>query len=233
MKIESLQSLYLEELKDAYDFEHQLVDALPKMAESANDSQLRTGFERHLEQTRGQVERLEKVFANLGEEPKRKTCKGMKGLIKEGEEFVEATGEPAAVDAALIGAAQRVEHYEMAAYGTLRALARALGRDQDAKILDKIREQEAQTNELLTQLADSRINPRAADGNDRPSRARGEGRSRGRGDNRGRRAGSAGGDGEMTKGELYERAQELGIEGRSGMSKQELEREVQKARPAP
>lgn len=220
MKIQDLRTLFHDELKDAYDFEHQLLEALPKMAERANDSELQRGFLRHLEQTRGQVERLEQVFANLGERPERKTCKGMKGLVKEGDEFVKATGDPAAVDAALIGAAQRVEHYEMAAYGTLRAFARALGRNQDAKLLQATLEEEAQTNERLTKLAEGRVNREAVAGNGAGARSRGNGAAR-----RSRRGGEDG----PTRDELYERARKLGVEGRSQMDKEALKRAVQRA----
>lgn len=232
MKIQSLNDLFLDELKDAYDFEHQLVEALPKMAEKASDPKLQKGFEDHAEQTRGQVERLEQVFASLGEEPKRKPCKGMKGLIKEGDEVLQADGDPAAIDAALIGAAQRVEHYEMAAYGTLRSLAEALGRDKDARVLQRILDQEAKTDERLSKLAESRINKRAAaNGNGRASKAGGNDRKSQGGARKAQGGGSStrsGGDG-ATKEELYERAQELDVEGRSGMNKKQLEREVQRA----
>lgn len=222
MKIQSLKDLFLDELKDAYDFEHQLLDALPKMAEKARDEKLQKGFEQHLEETRGQVKRLEEVFASLGEEPERKTCKGMKGLLKEGEEVLGARGDENAIDAALIGAAQRVEHYEMAAYGTLRSLAQALGHPREAKTLQRILDQEGKTDEKLTKLAESRVNPRAAGAGAASKAANG-------------RAGAAKakasakpstGDGEATKEELYERAQELGVEGRSKMSKRQLERAV-------
>ena len=216
MKIESLQSLFVEELEDAYDFEHQIVDALPKMAEAARDPELQKGFRQHLEQTKDQIERLEEVFREVGEEPSRKTCKGMKGLLAEGDEVVKAKGDDAAKDAALIGAAQRVEHYEMAAYGTLSAFARTLGHGKAAKILDRILDQESKTDERLSKLAESRVNPRAA----------GNGAASGKG--RKAASGSSNGSGELSKEELYERAQELGIEGRSKMSKQELQRAVER-----
>jgi ferritin-like metal-binding protein YciE len=179
MNIPNLQTLYLDELKDAYDFEHQLLDALPKLAESAHDPELVEGFRRHLDQTREQVGGLERVFANLGEKPQRETCKGMKGLIQEGEKYLRADGDEASADAALIGAAQRVEHYEIAAYGTLRSFAETLGREDDAAILQRILEQEGEADERLSRLAESRINPRAADvagGRGRPIAARERGK---------------------------------------------------------
>jgi ferritin-like metal-binding protein YciE len=214
MKIHNLHSLFVNELKDAYDFEHQLLEALPKMAESAHDEELQKGFREHLKQTRGQVAQLERVFSGLGEKPRRKTCKGMKGLIKEGDQFMKARGDEAAVDAALVGAAQRVEHYEMAAYGTLRAFAQTLGHPREAKILQGILEQEVQADKRLSEIAKSRINPRAANGC-------GGGTERVRARRQSRESG-----GEPTRDELYQRAQGLEIEGRSKMDKQQLRKAV-------
>lgn len=225
MKIDDLKGLFLEELKDAYDFEHQILDALPEMAAKARDPELQKAFRQHLEQTRGQVEQLEEVFRELGETPERKTCKGMKGLVQEGEEVVKARGDEAAIDAALVGGAQRVEHYEMAAYGTLRAFAETLGHTKSAKLLQKILEQEVRADERLSKLAESRINPRAAGGTSR-SRSRAGARVRSGGD--GRADGRGDGHGGFTKEELYEHAQKLGIEGRSKMSKSELQRAVER-----
>src|SRR5579871_2459655 len=122
-----LKELYIDELKDLYNAENQLVKALPKMAKAATSEELRTGFEEHLEQTKGHVQRLEKIFESLGESPKGKTCNGMKGLIEEGSEMIEEDYEGNIKDAGLIGAAQRVEHYEIAGYGTAHALAETLG----------------------------------------------------------------------------------------------------------
>jgi ferritin-like metal-binding protein YciE len=205
MKIENLEKLFVDELEDIYDAEHQVLDALPKMIDAAKDPELQQGFIRHLDQTRSQIQQLEKVFESLGEEPERKECKGMKGLIQEGERYLEAKGDADAIDAALIGAAQRVEHYEIASYGTLRTFAETLGRDKEAAILQRILEQESMTNEKLTAIAEKRVNRRATGGR--------EGR------------GGAGASG-LTKEELYERARELEIEGRSSMTKAELEEEL-------
>lgn len=212
MKIHDLRTLFVDELKDAYDFEHQLIDALPKMVDSAHDPELKKAFREHLTQTRSQVRQLEKVFHGLGEKPARKTCAGMKGLLKEGKKVLRARGEEAAIDAALVGAAQRVEHYEMAAYGTLRSYARTLGRRDEEKILQQILDQEAKADERLTKIAESGVNARAANGLSRvaPDRPRAH------------RA-SGGADG-VSKEALYQEARRLGIEGRSSMTKQELER---------
>jgi ferritin-like metal-binding protein YciE len=226
MKIQDLQSLFVDELKDAYDFEHQILEALPKMAESAHDPELKKAFRQHLEQTRGQVQQLEKVFHALGEQPQRKTCKGMKGLMKEGQEVLRARGDEAAVDAALVGAAQRVEHYEMAAYGTLRSFAETLGRDQEAKVLQQILDQESKADERLSAIAESRVNPRAANGS-LPRGSAGTRRAKvAVGSVRGRAKGRNAQRNGVTREQLYQQARELGIEGRSGMNKQQLSRAV-------
>jgi len=127
MPNKSWKKLYVDELKDLYSAESQLVKALPKMAKAASAEDLRAGFEEHLEQTKGHVQRLEKIFASLDESPKGKKCVGMEGLVKEGSELMEEDFEGQVLDAALIGAAQRVEHYEIAAYGTVREFAKILG----------------------------------------------------------------------------------------------------------
>src|SRR5580704_5347211 len=136
MKANRLKHLYVEELKDLYSAENQLVKALPKMAKAATSEELRAGFEGHLQQTKGHVQRLETIFNDLGESPKGKKCKGMEGLIEEGSEAVEEY-EGAVLDAALIGAAQRVEHYEIAGYGTVIAFAEELGESQYVSVLNK------------------------------------------------------------------------------------------------
>jgi ferritin-like metal-binding protein YciE len=151
---EGLKELYIDELKDLYSAETQLVKALPKMAKAASSDELRQGFEEHLEQTRGHVERLEKVFKTLGESPKGKTCKGMQGLIEEGAEVIGEDFEGSLMDAALIGAAQRVEHYEIAAYGTVHAFAKKLGESDQAALLNETLNEEKETDEKLTELAE-------------------------------------------------------------------------------
>ena len=157
---EGLKELYVDELKDLYNAENQLVKALPKMAKAASSEELRQGFEEHLEQTRGHVQRLEKIFKSLGESPKGKKCKGMEGLVAEGAEVMEEDLEDSVMDAALIGAAQRVEHYEIAAYGTACAFAEVLGESDQASLLNETLEEERETDEKLTKLAEE-INSQA------------------------------------------------------------------------
>lgn len=161
MKMESLKDLYLEQLRDLYDAETQLIDALPKMAEAAHHSDLKNGFNQHLRQTREHATRLERLFSALGEKPEGQTCHGMKGLIKEGQEMVKAKGDPDVIDAGLIAAAQRVEHYEIAAYGTVRAYAEILGAEEAVKVLEKTLQEEEETDDKLTELAESHINVEA------------------------------------------------------------------------
>ena len=153
MPNESFKQLYVDELKDLYSAENQLVKALPKMAKAATSEELREGFEEHLEQTKGQVQRLETIFQSLNESPKGKKCMGMEGLVKEGSEVMEEDLEDAVLDAALIGAAQRVEHYEIAAYGTVCEFAKVLGETKHASLLEETLEEEKETDEKLTQLA--------------------------------------------------------------------------------
>jgi ferritin-like metal-binding protein YciE len=160
---EGLKELYIDELKDLYSAETQLLKALPKMAKAASSDELRQGFEEHFEQTRGHVERLEKVFKTLGESPKGKTCKGMQGLIQEGAEVMDEDFEGSLMDAALIGAAQRVEHYEIAAYGTVCAFAKELGESDQAMLLNETLDEEKETDEKLTELAEQ-INTQANEG---------------------------------------------------------------------
>jgi ferritin-like metal-binding protein YciE len=149
-----LKELYIDELKDIYSAETQLVKALPKMAKAAASDELRSGFEEHLEQTKGHVSRLEQIFQALGEKPTGKKCMGMEGLIKEGGEAAEEDYEDDAKDAALIGAAQRVEHYEIAAYGTVRAMAEKLGEDAAVNLLSQTLQEEKDTDVKLSDLAD-------------------------------------------------------------------------------
>ena len=159
---EGLKELYIDELKDLYSAENQLVKALPKMAKAASSDELRQGFEEHLEQTKGHVQRLEQVFKALGENPKGKKCKGMEGMVDEGAEVMGEDFAGALMDAALIGAAQRVEHYEIAAYGTVCAFAEELGETEQASLLTETLEEEKETDEKLTKLS-QRINAQAND----------------------------------------------------------------------
>ena len=153
MEHQALKELYIDELKDIYNAENQLVKALPKMAKTANSEELRTGFEEHLEQTRGHVQRLEQIFKELGEKPSGKKCKGMEGLLAEGQEIMGEDFEDDVMDAALISAAQRVEHYEIAAYGTVRTYAELLGEDTAAQLLEQTLEEEKETDQKLTDMA--------------------------------------------------------------------------------
>ena len=145
MADEGLKELYIDELKDLYSAENQLVKALPKMAKAATSEDLRAGFEEHLEQTKGHVQRLETIFRQLGESPKGKKCKGMEGLIEEGSEAIEEH-DGAVLDAALIGAAQRVEHYEIAGYGTVIAFAEELGESKHVSLFKQTLEEEKETD---------------------------------------------------------------------------------------
>ena len=160
MQQSDLKDLYIDELKDIYSAETQLVKALPKMAKAAASEELRSGFEEHLEQTKGHVARLEQIFQALEEKPTGKKCMGMEGLIKEGGEAAGEDYEDDAKDAALIGAAQRVEHYEIAAYGSVHAFAILMGADEAASILEQTLNEEKETDEKLTELAEE-INPKA------------------------------------------------------------------------
>jgi ferritin-like metal-binding protein YciE len=155
MEMNRLKHLYIEELKDLYSAETQMVKALPKMANAASSEDLSAGFEEHLGQTKEHVVRLEKILKALGESPKGKKCKGMEGLIKEGSEMIEEDPAPEELDAGLISAAQRVEHYEIAGYGCVSTYAKLLGEDQAFSLLRLTLEEEKETDEKLTQLAGS------------------------------------------------------------------------------
>src|SRR5689334_17140824 len=153
MKIDTLSTLFEEDLKDIYDAEKRLVKALPKMAKAASSDELRSAIEEHLEVTKGHVQRLEQVFEGLGIPAKAKTCLGMKGLIEEGDEVLEKEGAEPLKDSAIIGAAQRVEHYEIAAYGTARTLAESLGNEEAAALLEETLNEEKEADQKLTDIA--------------------------------------------------------------------------------
>jgi ferritin-like metal-binding protein YciE len=159
----ALRDLYLEELKDLYDAENRLIKALPKMAEAAYSEELRRGFESHLQQTKQHALRLEQIFGRMGEEPKRKKCAAMVGLIQEGDDLMGERYEDGVKDAALISAAQRVEHYEMAAYGCVRTWAGLLGDSEAKSLLEQTLSEEKETDQKLSQLSE-RINQQANDG---------------------------------------------------------------------
>lgn len=161
MQMDSFEKLYVDQLRDVYNAEKQLTKALPKMAKAASNKELRTALEEHLEVTKRQVERLEEVFRGLGRPATGKTCKGMAGLIEEGQEILEEDFEPDVLDAGIIAAAQKVEHYEIASYGTLRTFAETKGDTKSARILQEILEEEKEADRRLTDLAESTINVEA------------------------------------------------------------------------
>jgi len=161
-ELNSLQDLLIDQLKDLYDAEHRLTEALPKMAEASYSSSLRQAFLSHLEQTKNHVTRLEQAFAQLGVKAERETCQAMKGLIAEGSQVIGANGDPFVKDAALIAAAQRVEHYEMAGYGSARTFADQLDLASIAELLQETLDEEGEADEKLTELAMSEINPEAS-----------------------------------------------------------------------
>jgi ferritin-like metal-binding protein YciE len=163
MSIESLQDMFLHELKDIYDAEKRLLKALPKMAKMAESEELSAAFEEHLGQTENQVERLERIFKSIDKPARGKKCEAMEGLIKEGEELIKKEDPGPAVDAGLIGAAQKVEHYEIATYGTLATWAKLLGLDEAVELLEETLAEEKETDEKLSSLA-SEINMQAEEG---------------------------------------------------------------------
>jgi ferritin-like metal-binding protein YciE len=161
-KFETLRDLYVNELRDLHSAEQQLISAIPKMAEAATSSQLKKALTSHLEQTRGHVRRLEQILDALGEKPSGKTCEAMKGLIAEGESYVKASGDDSVRDAGLIGAAQRVEHYEIAGYGTARSLANRLGEKNAADLLQRTLEEEGDADHKLSEIAEGEVNVAAS-----------------------------------------------------------------------
>ncbi len=158
----SFQDLFVEQIEDLYDAENRLTEALPKMAAASNSSQLKQAFESHLRETQGHVSRLESIFRQMNIDPKRETCEAMKGLIAEGDEMVSAKGNPAIKDAALIAAAQRVEHYEMSGYGSARAFALQLGMREAADLLQQTLNEEKAADEKLNRIAESSVNVQAS-----------------------------------------------------------------------
>ena len=153
MQLQSLQDVFTHELQDLYDAENQLLQALPKLAQAASNQELREAFEHHLDETRDHVQRLEEIFGQLGISGSGETCEAMRGLIKEGEKTIAIDGDPTAKDAALIASAQRVEHYEIAAYGTARTLADELDHNDAQDLLDQTLDEEATADKLLTKIA--------------------------------------------------------------------------------
>jgi ferritin-like metal-binding protein YciE len=161
MKSDTFEKLYVDELRDMYSAEKQLVKALPKLAKAANSPELRSALEEHLDVTKGQVERLEGLFKDLGHSPSGKTCKGMAGIIEEGQSVLEKDLDEDVMDAGIIASAQKVEHYEIASYGTLRAFAETRGDRRSADVLEEILNEEKDADKTLTRLAQASINARA------------------------------------------------------------------------
>jgi ferritin-like metal-binding protein YciE len=162
LSLERMDDLLVTELEDLYDAETRLTKALPKMAEAASNGKLKSAFNQHLRQTEQQLQRLEQAFDFLGYSPTRETCEAMKGLIAEGDEIISADGDPTVKDSALIAAAQRDEHYEIAAYGSARTFAEHLGHNRIANLLQQTLDEEKETDQKLTQIAESSINQMAA-----------------------------------------------------------------------
>ncbi len=154
-KTQTLEDAFVEEIRDLYDAEKQLVRALPKLAKAASNEELRDAFREHLEVTKGQVQRLEQVFEMLDQKARSKACKGMRGLVEEGQEIIQEDADERLHDLALIGAAQKVEHYEIAGYGTVRTFAQAMGNKDVAQLLDQTLKEEEATDKKLTQIAKS------------------------------------------------------------------------------
>jgi len=157
----SLDDLFLNQLEDLYDAEHRIIRALPKMSEAARSRELKQAFDEHLAQTRGHVDRLDTIFRELDKTPTRETCEAMKGLLREGEEMIDAKGDMNVRDAALIAAAQRVEHYEMAGYGTARSLALHLGHSEAARLMQETLDEEKTADSKLTDIAENAVNVHA------------------------------------------------------------------------
>lgn len=160
-KMHTLEDLYVDLLKDLYSAEKQLIKALPKMAKNASSTDLQRAFQEHLKQTERQVDRIDRIFVEMGGSPRGKKCVGMEGLVEEGNEIMKEDAEPEVMDAGLIAAAQKVEHYEIAGYGTARAWAQRLGYDKAARLLQETLDEESMANEKLTQIAESHVNMEA------------------------------------------------------------------------
>lgn len=171
--LETLHDLFVHELRDLYDAENQLLKALPLMAEAADSSELKEAFQNHLRETKQQVRRLEQVFSGLGERPSGKSCKAMQGLVEEGQELLEEDADPEVMDAALIVAAQKIEHYEIASYGSVCTFGRVLGYDDATEILKETMAEEERTDKLLSEIA-GQLNPKAESTDDAGDRASGD-----------------------------------------------------------
>jgi ferritin-like metal-binding protein YciE len=175
MKLATLQDAFIEELKDLHNAENQILKALPRMAKAASSPELARAFEEHLDQTKTQVERLEQILDNAGASTRGKKCKGMEGIIEEGKDVLDLKGDadPIVLDALMIGSAQRVEHYEIAAYGTVCAFAKQLGQEDALRLLKQTLNEEEQTDKRLTQIAESHVNQMAKSSGGRKTRGAG------------------------------------------------------------
>ena len=180
MEMSNLQDLLVENLKDLYSAETQLLKALPKVAKTVENAQLRDAFTLHVKETEGHVKRLEQIFSKLGEKPTGKKCKGMEGLIEENKEMMEEDAEPDVMDAGLIVGSQKIEHYEIAGYGSAVTFAKLLGDEESARLLAQTLDEEERTDKKLSEIAESSINIEAAEGGEmEESRGSGRGRSNG------------------------------------------------------
>ena len=188
MQMNSLRELYVEELRDLYSAENQILKALPRMIRAASNKELQRAFSLHERQTQQHVKRLDRIFRMLDESARGKKCKGMEGLLEEGQELIKERPEPEVLDAGLISAAQRVEHYEMAGYGTVRTYARQLGEDEQANLLQETLNEEGETDKLLTSLAEGSINIEADQADDEEMESVGNGSGSGRSGGMRRRA---------------------------------------------
>lgn len=177
MKLETLKDLYIEELRDIYDAEHQILKALPKMAKAASADHLREALQEHEDVTKGHVDRLEQIFDRLGTRAKGRKCKAMEGLIEEGKELMSEDASDEVLDAGLIASAQRVEHYEMAVYGTLRTYAEQMNLDEDAELLQETLDEEKEADETLSELATECINVEAGEEGEEGEESENEGQS--------------------------------------------------------
>jgi ferritin-like metal-binding protein YciE len=173
MPMESLEDLFVHEIKDLYNAEQQILKALPKMIREASSGELQQALQQHLDQTKGHVERLDQVFHEVGESACGVKCKGMEGIIEEGAEILKEPADDSVKDAGIIAAAQRVEHYEMAAYGTVRTYARTLGHDEAVSLLEETLREEKEADKRLTEIAEGTVNVRASEGNGEAAARRG------------------------------------------------------------
>jgi ferritin-like metal-binding protein YciE len=178
MELTDLQDLMVEELRDLYSAENQLLKALPKVAKACENQELKAAFEQHTQETETHVERLEQIFQQLGEKPTGKKCKGMEGLIEENKEMMSEDAEPEVMDAGLIVGSQKIEHYEIAGYGSAVTFAKLLGNDQAARLLAQTLDEEERTDKKLSEIAESAINVEAASGDGEEASTRSSGRSR-------------------------------------------------------